>query len=84
MKTLSKRISTKTAGVFYKEIISKNNAVVDKVFIIRYIHENNKERLKTVGKFSDGIRESYCKTKINEITTKIRLGEELPHIVKIN
>ncbi len=46
------------------------------MYSIRYIDENNKERLKTVGKFSDGIREAYCKAKINEITTKIRLGEE--------
>lgn len=83
LKTLPKRIATKTTGVFYKEIISKNNKVTDKVFIIRYIDENNKERLKTIGKYSDGIREAYCKAKINEITTKIRLGEELPHIAKI-
>ena len=83
LKTLPKRIATKTTGVFYKEIISKNNKVIDKVFIIRYIDENNKERLKTVGKYSDGIRETYCKAKINEITTKVRLGEELPHIAKV-
>ncbi len=82
MKTLAKRIPTKTAGVFYKEIISENNKVVDKVFLIRYIDENNKERLKTIGKFSSGIREAYCKAKLNEITTKVKLGEELPHLVK--
>jgi len=34
MKTLLKRIPTKTAGVFYKEIISKNDKVIDKVFLI--------------------------------------------------
>ncbi len=82
MKTLAKRIPTKTAGVFYKEIISENNKVVDKVFLIRYIDENNKERLKTIGKFSKGIREAYCKAKLNEVTTKVKLGEDLPHVVR--
>ena len=42
MKTLLKRIPTNTAGVFYKEIISKNNKVIDKVFLIRYTDANNK------------------------------------------
>ncbi|WP_419763970.1 MAG: tyrosine-type recombinase/integrase [Arcobacter sp.] len=82
MKTLPKRIPTKTAGVFYKEIISENNKVIDKVFLIRYVDENKKERLKTIGKFSNGIREAYCKTKLNEITTKIKLGEDLPHLAR--
>ena len=82
MKTLLKRIPTKTAGVFYKEIISKNDKVVDKVFLIRYTDENNTQRLKTVGKRSDGISEAYCKAKLSEITTIIKLGEELPHLAK--
>ena len=82
MKTLLKRIPTNTAGVFYKEIISKNDKVVDKVFLIRYTDKNNKQRLKTVGKRSDGISEAYCKSKLSEITTMIKLGEELPHIAK--
>jgi integrase len=82
MKTLAKRIPTKTAGVFYKEIISENDKVVDKVYLIRYVDENNKERLKTIGKLSNGIREPYCKAKLNEITTKIKLGEDLPHLAK--
>ncbi len=34
MKTLLKRIPTNTAGIFYEEIISKNNKVVDKRFKI--------------------------------------------------
>jgi len=32
MKTSSKRTPTKHAGVFYKEIISDSNKVVDKVY----------------------------------------------------
>ncbi len=82
MKTLLKRIPTNTAGVFYKEIISKNNKVVDKIFLIRYTDANNKQRLKTIGKKSDGITEAYCKAKLSEITTRIKLGEDLPHIAK--
>ena len=31
-KTSSKRIQTRTASVFYKEIISDSNKVVDKVY----------------------------------------------------
>ena len=82
MKTLLKRIPTNTSGVFYKEIISKNNKVIDKVFLIRYIDINNKQRLKTIGKRSSGITEAYCKAKLNEITTRVKLGEDLPHIAK--
>jgi len=82
MKTLSKCIPTNTAGVFYKEIISKNDKVIDKVFLIRYTDANNKQRLKTIGKKSDEITEAYCKAKLSEITTRIKLGEDLPHIAK--
>jgi len=82
MKTLLKRIPTNTAGVFYKEIVSKNNKIIDKVFLIRYTDANNKQRLKTIGKKSDGITEAYCKAKLSEITTRIKLGEDLPHIAK--
>ncbi|MCX6074191.1 MAG: hypothetical protein NTY39_07730 [Campylobacterales bacterium] len=81
-KTSSKRIQTRTAGVFYKEIISDSNKVVDKIYGIRYLDEDGKERLKTIGKYSEGIREQYCKQKRDEIVTKIRLGEELPHIAR--
>lgn len=81
-KTLSKRVQTRISGVFYKEIISDSNKVVDKVYGIRYIDEDGIERLKTIGKYSEGIREQYCKKKRDEIVTKIRLGEELPHIAR--
>jgi len=64
MKTLLKRIPTKTAGVFYKEIISKNNKLIDKVFLVRYTDENNKQRLKTVGEKSNAISEAYCKANL--------------------
>lgn len=84
MKTVisTKRIPTKIDGVFFKEIFNEKGKIVDKKFIIRWIDENGKDRLKTIGNYSAGIREKYCKAKREEIVTKIRLGEELPHIAK--
>lgn len=49
-KTSSKRTQTRTAGIFYKAIISETEKVVDKVCGIRHINENGEERLKTIGK----------------------------------
>ncbi len=82
MKTSTKRTPTKHAGVFYKEIISDSNKVIDKVFIIRYVDENGKERQKKIGTYKEGIREDYCKKLRDEIITKIRLGEDLPHVAR--
>lgn len=84
MKTTvsTKRIPTKTEGVFYKEVFNEQGKSIDKKFIIRWIDENGKSRLKTIGNYSAGIREKYCKKKREEIVTKIRLGEELPHIAR--
>ena len=81
-KTLPKRHTTGSDGVYFKEIISNKDKVVDKVFVIRWRDENNKERLKTIGKYSEGIREAYCKQKRDEIIVKIRLDEDLPHLAK--
>ncbi|RXJ67430.1 hypothetical protein CRV08_10910 [Halarcobacter ebronensis] len=53
LKTLSKRIPTNYEGVFYKQIINENAKEIDKMFIIRY-RENNKDKLKTIGKYSQG------------------------------
>mgnify|MGYP002639018731 CR=1 FL=1 len=80
--TSSKRTSTNTEGVFYKEILNADNKSVDKMFGIRWTDENGKSRLKNIGTYSSGIREKYCKAKRDEIVTKIRLGEELPHLAK--
>jgi len=84
MKTVvsKQRIPTKTEGVFYKEIFDDKGKVVDKKFLIRWIDENGKSKLKTIGNYSGGIRERYCKAKREEIITKIRLGEDLPHIAQ--
>lgn len=81
LKTSSKRIPTNEEGIFYKQIINENSKEVDKVYLIRY-RDLDKDRLKTIGKYSQGIRINYCKQIRNEILTKIRLGEEPPVILK--
>ena len=80
LQTLNKRIQTKINGVFYKEIIDENKKVVDKVFLIRY-RDKNKDKLVTIGKYSQGIRINYCKSKRDEILNHIRLGE-IPTTIK--
>ena len=81
-KTLSKRHRTNSEGVYYKEIVSDDNKIVDKIYLIRWRDENGKERLKTIGRYSEGIREAYCKAKRDEIIVKIRLDEDLPRLAK--
>ena len=80
-KTLPKKISTNEEGIFYKTIINENGKEIDKTFIIRY-RENNVDKSKTIGKYSQGIRINYCKQIRNEILMKLRLGEEPPTIAK--
>jgi integrase len=80
-KTLSKRIPTNEEGIFYKSIINENGKEVDKTYIIRY-RENDTDKLKTIGKYSQGIRINYCKQIRNEILMKLRLGEEPPTVTK--
>lgn len=77
LKILAKKIPTKENGIFFKEIIDENNKVVDKVFLIRYRH-NEKDRLLTIGKYSAGIRIAFCKQKRDEILNKIKFGEDIP------
>lgn len=80
LKTLDKRIKTNQDGIFYKEIINDSKKVVDKIFLIRY-RENDKDKLITIGKYSQGIRIEYCKEKRFEILNNIRLGE-MPTTIK--
>ncbi|MEA2072717.1 MAG: hypothetical protein U9O86_03955 [Campylobacterota bacterium] len=77
MTVSQKRTPTKIDGVFYKEVFNDKGKAVDKKYLIRWIDENGKSRLKTIGNYSAGIREKYCKIKRDEIVMKIRLGEEL-------
>lgn len=55
--------------------------VVDKVYVVRY-RDNGRQRLVTLGKYSQGIRESYCKTKLSEFVTFSKNGELPPQIEK--
>jgi integrase len=90
-KTLPKRHKTKKVGIYYKEIektVTDNNGNSkvtilkdDRVYSIQYKDIDDKWKFKTIGKFSEGIREAYCLSKRNEILNKVRLGEQ-PEIIK--
>lgn len=71
---MARKKSKKYIGIYYQEL--KNN---DKSYYITY-KENKKDIWKKIGLHSEGIREAYCHQKRNEITSKIRLGEDLPHV----
>lgn len=73
------RHTTNLTGVIYRDSIT--NGKIDKTYYIRYKDENNKTVELKIGKFSEGIRESYCNQKRNEILTKQRNGEEPPIIL---
>lgn len=78
-RILLQKIPTSEKGIFYKEIVNQENKVVDKIFLIRYRY-NEKDKLVTIGKYSQGIRINYCKNKRNEILNNIRLGENPTNI----
>ena len=88
-KTLSKRINTNHAGIYYREIEktiidNKGNikkSIVDKIFIIRYKGIDEKWKSKNIGKYSEGIRIEYCKRKRIELLNSIHLGEQ-PYLLK--
>ena len=83
LKTLNKRIATNSKGVFYKQIVDENNKEVDKVYLIRWFDEDGRAKLKTVGKYSQGIRIAYCIEMRNKTLTAISLGAEAPHLTKV-
>lgn len=71
---MARKKSNRYTGVYFQEL--QNG---DKSYYITY-KENKKDVWKKIGLHSEGIREAYCFQKRNEITSKIRLGEELPYI----
>lgn len=89
IKTLPKRHKTKKTGIYYKEVektvIDTNGkiktSIVDKVYTIQYKDNDDKWKFKTIGKYSEGIRESFCNAKRIEIMNKTRLGEQ-PDLIK--
>ena len=70
--------SNKFTGVYYQELMNG-----DKSYYITY-KNNSKDVWTKIGLYSEGIREAYCSQKRNEIVSKIRLGEELPHVANKN
>ncbi|MCT7555780.1 tyrosine-type recombinase/integrase [Aliarcobacter butzleri] len=70
---MARQKSKRYIGVYFQEL--QNG---DKSYYITY-KENNKDIWKKIGLHSEGIREAFCHQKRNEITSKIRLGEVLPH-----
>jgi len=79
--------SKKYEGVFYREVEKTTvdehgrlkTSIVDKVYMIRW-SEHGKDRWKTIGRYSAGIREVYAYQKRTEIVNKLNLGEEPPAI----
>lgn len=88
-RTLTRRNKTKSSGVYYKEVKQttiddkgkSKTKVIDKVYVVRY-RDNGKDRYITLGKYSEGIREAYCRTKRNEYITISKNGELPPQIEK--
>ena len=71
--------SNKYVGVYYSTLQNE-----DRVYYITYKDNNQKKKWIKIGLKTEGVNESYCHQKRNEIVTKQRLGEELPHIAKRN
>jgi len=88
-KTLDKRNVTKRTGVYYREIQKTvidergrvKTSIADKLYIIKFKDIDSKWRTKTIGRYSEGIRENYCHAKRIEIINNIKLGEQ-PDIIK--
>lgn len=83
LKTLNKRIATKSQGVFYKPVVNEQEKEVDKIYLIRWIDNDGREKLKTVGKYSQGVRVATCITLRNNTISAIALGAEAPHLTKV-
>jgi len=70
----STRIKTKKVGVYYYQ-----HEDGDKTFYFNYKDKNDNNKLKwvTVGKYSEGIRESAAKTLRDEQIAKMKHGEDI-------
>ena len=66
-------------GVFYREI--STNGKADKTFYVTY-KENGKTKEVKAGKESEGIRASHANMIRISIVNSIRLGEDMPTIIK--
>jgi integrase len=50
--------------------------------MIQFKDIDNKYKFKTLGKYSEGIREAFCKTQRDMIANKVKFGEQPPIIKK--
>ena len=90
IKTINKRHATKQKGVYYREIQKTTidskgkikTSIIDKIYSVQYKDIDDKWKFKTLGKYSEGIRESYCKTQRDMIMNKVKFGEQPPIIKK--
>ena len=90
IKTLNKRHATKQKGVYYREIQKTTidskgkikTSIIDKIYSVQYKDIDDKWKFKTLGKYSEGIRESYCRTQRDMIMNKVKFGEQPPIIKK--
>lgn len=78
MRLLAKKTPTSETGIFYKNIVDDDDKEIDRVFIIRYRDKFGRDKLKTIGKYSQGIRLNYCKRIRDETMVRVAHGESLP------
>ena len=72
IKTLPKRHTTKQKCVYYKEVQKTTidgkgkikTSIIDKVYSIKYKDIDEKWKIKTIGNYSTGTRESYCSAQL--------------------
>ena len=83
LKTLNRRIATRSQGVFYKPVVNEEEKEVDKVYLIRWIDNDGREKLNTVGKHSQGVRIATCIALRNNTVSSVALGSDAPHLTKI-
>ena len=83
LKTLNKRIATRSQGIFYKPVVNEEEKEVDKVYLIRWIDRDGREKLKTVGKHSQGVRIATCIALRNNTISAVSLGADAPHLTKV-
>jgi len=88
-KTLPKRHTTKKKGVYYKEIQKTvidskgkvKTSIVDKVYSIQYKDIDDKWKFKTMGKYSEGVREAFCSAERMIVMNETKFGKQ-PDIIK--
>ncbi len=76
LKTLNKRIATRSQGIFYKPVVNEEEKEVDKVYLIRWIDRDGREKLKTVDKHSQGVRIATCIVLRNNTISAVSLGAD--------